>query len=171
MNSLTRRAPSTKHIIKRHQTTCKLVGGVSESRPTYKLKLIKTINYLMLFRFVELVLCTHNKQQQQQHKMIKFFPSIPFSVATHRSQFSAVSFDCFHTQININVLFCGRENEMFFFGIASHCKNMWACFPISPHQTELSRLLYVCFSDRNDVINSRNWLNAGTQVSCFMSSH
>lgn len=67
----------------------------------------------MLFRFVELVLGfyehTTTEAAAPQHKMIKFFPSIPLSVATDTEQSkreeNSESLDCFRTQININVLF------------------------------------------------------------------
>lgn len=158
-----------KHIIKRHQTTCKLVGGgVSESRPTYKLKLIKTINYLMLFRSVELVLYT----RQQANSSIKWLNS---SLQFHsRSRHIAVSSALYHLIVFIHksILMCyfaGRESEIS--GSLRIAKICELVFHSHPHQNRtICDCCCVCL-DRNDVINSRNWLNAGTQVSCFMSSH
>lgn len=95
------------------QTSKRTASTESELRPTYKLKLIKTINYLMLFRVVELVWRTQQRRQQQQHKMIKFFPSIPFSVATHRSH-TREGRDRGHT-LNHLIVFIHKSILMFYF--------------------------------------------------------
>lgn len=78
INSLAQRTNISSEGIKQH-ANWRAAAAASELRPTYKLKLIKTINYLMLFRLGESELCagliplrTYNNKRQ--HKMIKFFP-------------------------------------------------------------------------------------------------
>lgn len=146
--------------------------------------------------------------------MIKFFPSLPFSVATNAQSCRGKrkcceSLDCFHTQININVLFCvfagsletsdvhapvpsskSQKIVSISAGLServSECVfwisiNQWGDFD-SVHKAIASihsiygKLKIKNFSPphcivsywwkikANDVINSRNWNDAGARVS------
>lgn len=146
------------------------------------------------------------RRQRQQHEMIKFFPSnstsistCSRSVATHNSQSAArargkhsgESFDCFHTQININVLFCGRNSLSSASGSFSLLLSLSAPFPFQSPTSIPTRswiyvvvafvlllaLLVVCGkiglwviekhkNPMTSSIHERCWETAGAQISC-----